>query len=175
MFLKVKEASNLRNNNFLALLAVVQMALVLVLLFKVINLEQHPAELVESQQESASSEQPAAPQTLVRPIGNYRQLDENRLRKIVREELRAQLNESLASTPKAVEDDVPEPVSEAEYQYRLDAALQNLDYYIEQGEISNEDMIKLQSEIALLDNEGRRQMLSQLARAMNSGELKGHF
>jgi hypothetical protein len=167
--------SNLRNNNFLALLAVAQTALILVLLFKVINLENQSNEPVTDDQEAASSEQPAASQALGRPIENPRQLDENRLRQIVREELRAQLGESLASAAQAAEEEVPDPVSEAEYQYRLDAAMQNLDYHIEQGEISNTDMIKLQSEIALLDEDGRRQMLGRLARAMSTGELEGHF
>jgi hypothetical protein len=53
--------------------------------------------------------------------------------------------------------------------------MQNLDSYIEQGEISDLDMANLQGEISRLDNDGRRQMLSLLTQALNSGELDGHF
>ena len=53
--------------------------------------------------------------------------------------------------------------------------MQNLDYHIERGKISDMDMAKLQAEIARLDDDGRRQMLSLLAQAMNSGKLEGRF
>ena len=166
---------NSRTTNFLAFLIVAQTALILVLLIKVINLENHPIEPAIIAENAASVEPPVAAESHSLPMQSTRPLNEGRLRKIVREELRAQLDESLPSATQAAEDEGPEPVSAAEYQYRLDAAMENLDYYIVEGEISNADMIKLQSEIALLDEDGRRQMLSLLTRAMSTGELEGHF
>jgi len=166
---------NLRINNFLVVLAVAQTALILVLLIKVINLENQSNVASTDEQKSPSSEPLAVTEIPGRPIQPPRQLDERRLRQIVREELRAQLDGLLAPATLAAEEEGPEPVSEAEYQYRFDAAMQNLDYYLKQGEIPDADMIRLQSEIARLDEDGRRRMLSRLARAMSSGELKGQF
>jgi hypothetical protein len=106
---------------------------------------------------------------------NSRVLDEQKLRKIVREELRAQLDELAISAPRNSNETVIETVSAADYQYRLEEVSQNLDYYLEQGQISDTDMIRLQTEIAQLDAKGRKQMLSLLTQALNSGELDGHF
>jgi hypothetical protein len=96
------------------------------------------------------------------------------LRQIIRQELSAQLNAHSAEIESS-EEDPQGPVSEAEYQYRLEAALQDLDFYIREGEISDADMARLQGDIAGLDDEGRKQMLSLITQALNSGELKGNF
>lgn len=101
--------------------------------------------------------------------------DESLLRRVVREELRAQLDRAPSVQVQSSGGQIADTVSEEEYQYRLDASLQNLDYYIKQGEISDAEMAELQAGMAALNQEGRRQMLSLISKALSSGELKGHF
>ena len=150
----------------LIFLALAQTALILILLIKVIDLDRRT--------DTAPSEVVAAPEIGKQSITSPRPLDEGRLRQIVREEVGALLNTFGAAPPSAAAKD-PEPVSAVEYQYRLEAAMQNLESYIEQGEISDMEMANFQTEIAQLDDEGRRQMLSLLTQALNSGELEGRF
>ena len=150
----------------LTFLAVVQTALILILLIKVIDLDRRT--------DTAPNEVVAATENSNQSVASPRPLDEGRLRQIVREEVGALLNTFSATPPSAAAKD-PDPVSAVEYQYRLEAAMQNLDSYLEQGEISDMDMAEFQTEIARLDDEGRRQMLSLLTQALNSGELEGRF
>ncbi len=151
----------------LTFLGVAQTALILILLIKVIDLGRGAG--IVSASDPVPGEIVALPVAKIQPANSTRPLDEGRLRIVIREELAALLNSS------AVTAEGPEPVGAAEYQYRLEAALHNLDDYIERGEISDMEMAKFQSEIAGLDDEGRRQMLSLLTQALNSGELEGHF
>jgi hypothetical protein len=151
----------------LTFLAVAQTALILILLMKFIDLDRRV--------DTAPREVVAATEISNQSVASPRALDEGRLRQIVREEVGALLNTFTVAAPPSAAAKDPEPVSAAEYQYRLEAAMQNLDSYIEQGEISDMDMANLQGEIARLDNDGRRQMLSLLTQALNSGELEGRF
>lgn len=100
------------------------------------------------------------------PIG----LDESALRRIVRSELIA-FSDSLAATP----EDTKPSVDPVENAYRLDAVREELSYHIEQGEISENDMMNLQAEIARLDPDSRTMMLRELVSALNSGDLKGRL
>ena len=154
----------------LTFLGVAQTALILILLIKVIDLDRRADAGVTSVRNPVPGEIVALPKA-----DSPRPLDEGRLRQIVREELAALLNTFSNSAPHSAAGKGPAPVSAAEYQYRLDAVMQNLDYYIGQGKISDTDMTKFQAEIARLDDEGRRQMLSLLSQAISSGELDGHF
>jgi hypothetical protein len=169
-----EEVSKVRIKHLIVLLSLAQTALLVVLLLKFANLEQQRPDSTAAQEQAASMDIPPATHPLTDPPAESAQpLSESRLRQIVREELRAQLDQSQIS-PEAGED-TPLPASPEEYQYRLDAAMETLDNYLKRGEISNAEMADLQSEIAFLDKNGRRQMLSLLARTMSTGELKGQF
>ncbi len=156
-------------------IGVVQLVLVLILLSKVVELDQRMHTDINPTNQTTPAQATITRPMLVPATDITGVLDEQKLRKIVREELRAQLDELAISAPQNSNETVPETVSTAEYQFRLEEVSQNLDYYLEQGRISDADMIRLQTEIAQLDAKGRRQMLSQLARAISSGELEGRF
>ena len=162
------------SQKLIILLGAAQTILLLALLVKVVGLENSIAEertgptnvMEETIAKGAVRGQP--------DIGTH-PISEKRLRQIVREEVRSQLREFGASITQPAHIEEPDPVSDAEYEYRLEAAMQHLDYYIGENEISDIDMANLQGEIARRDDEGRRQMLSLLTRALNSGELEGRF
>ena len=156
------------SQKLIILLWTVQTILLLALLVKVIGLE------------SGIAEETIVPATanadvLDQPVIETQPISEEQLRRIVSEEVSSQLKSFGASLTQAESNDEPEPVSAAEYQYRLEAAIQQLDYYMAAGQISESDMAGLQSEIAGLDDEGRRQMLGLLTQALNSGKLEGRF
>ncbi len=54
-----------------------------------------------------------------------------------------------------------------------DYVAQQIEYYRSVGQISDAEMVSLQSEIAELDSSGRKQMMSSLIKALNAGEIKG--
>jgi hypothetical protein len=158
----------------LVILGLLQTAILLFLLARVVALDSQAGLQTEAAGQGATEQLRATSSPSSRPAHGVGQLDENRLRHIIRQELSAQLTANSAIS-KSGEEDLPRPVSEAEYQYRLEAALQDLDFYIREGEISDADMARLQGDIAGLDDEGRKQMLSLITQALNSGELKGNF
>ena len=101
--------------------------------------------------------------------------DEYQLRKIVREELAAQLGALSASNAQDHSAAISGPEDEAKYQYQREMVAQQLNYHTSVGSISDSDMLKLQGEIAKLDAASRKEMLSELTRALNSGELEGRL
>ena len=163
----------------ITVIGIIQLVLILILLIKVAELDQQLSSNLASTNLAASA-QATTTNPMPVPSTNAPEIQEEKiLRKLIREELRAQLNEHMNEhtkpTPQIADDNAPEAVSDAEYQYRLVAVSQTLDYYLEQGRISDAEMSSLQSEIARLDPEGRSQLLSQIARAINSGKLEGEF
>lgn len=158
----------------LVILGLLQTTILLFLLARVVPLDSQAGSQTEAAEQGATEQLRATSSPSSQPTPGVGQLDENRLRQIIRQELSAQLNAHSAEIESS-EEDPQGPVSEAEYQYRLEAALQDLDFYIREGEISDADMARLQGDIAGLDDEGRKQMLSLITQALNSGELKGNF
>ncbi len=154
-------------------LSIVQLIVILFLLMEVMNGDGKTAATIESPVTVAPSSTLTDLREARKNTGGF---DENQLRRIVREELRAQLDQfALKDVHSSGGEQASDIISEAEYQYRLDASLQNLEYYIQQGAISDAEMAELQAGIATLDQEGRRQMLSLISKALSSGELKGNF
>jgi hypothetical protein len=104
--------------------------------------------------------------------------DEQRLREIIREELAAQARNpggpaTAASIPEGA---VPaDPVMDRDYDYRLDSVQQSLDFYAQVGEISQAEMLQLQTEIAKLRPEDRTAMFSRLVRELNNGAIDGRL
>lgn len=157
---------------FLAAIVTAQLLLTLALLVVILDPqsrgEARDETLPSGQAPAGDSGQPSSDGSKPEPVG------EVQLRRIIREEILALFD----SMPAAVDADEPEAaprVSPEEYRQRLELAHQELEFYIERGEISNVEMAELQAKIARLDPESRRHMLSLLARALNSGALDGQF
>jgi len=162
------------SKKLIILLGAAQTILLLALLVKVIGLESSIAG--GTAVPTTVMEEPITKgDGLGQPVTGTDPTSEKKLRQIVREEVGSQLKEFGASLTQPANIEESEPVSAAEYHYRLEAAMQHLDYYLGEKEISDIDMANLQGEIARLDDEGRRQMLSLLTQALNSGELEGRF
>ncbi len=101
--------------------------------------------------------------------------DEERLRRIIREELAA-IAEAPPTKPEAANETLPtEPESYAQGWAQWDSVAQQIDYHTSVGRISTMEMQKLQGEIAKLDKTQQREMLSRLTRALSSGQLEGHL
>ena len=99
-------------------------------------------------------------------------ITEHRLRQIIQEELRSHtrhvaLNSPQQETQPAAGQDVDNAVMAS----RRDFVLGQLDYYSSVGTISSAEMAQLHGSIAKLDEGGRKEMMSRLNRALNSGEL----
>lgn len=99
-------------------------------------------------------------------------VSEQRLRIIVREEL-AQLQASEQGNASASLEARPRnPSADA---YQREAVAQQIEAYRGAGAITDAQMQELQADIAQLDDASRKQMMSKLIRALNSGEIKGRL
>jgi multidrug resistance efflux pump len=58
---------------------------------------------------------------------------------------------------------------------RRESIEQRIEAYSAAGSITDSQMQELQAEIAKLDEASRRQMMSKLVRALNSGDIKGRL
>ena len=97
------------------------------------------------------------------------------LRRVIREEIESvdpvHLIESI-SAGQAVGSGSSSPPHDPT---RVATVNSQLDYFISVGRISPAEMAALQREIAALDEGARRQMLSKLVGALNTGGLKGQL
>ena len=115
-----------------------------------------------------------SPQSMHAPDGDALFADEKRLRNIVREELaRLQVppNTPSSASPARRVHARDEPTHLQQQQL----IAQQIETYRAVGAITDEQMQELQVDIAQLDEESRREMMSRLIRALNSGELKGRL
>ena len=103
---------------------------------------------------AASTVAPAAPS-----------VDEDRLRAVIREEL-AQLH---------VQRDAPPPRQRPVEPQQRAVVEQQIENYRGVGAITESQMQDLQADIAQLDDATRKQMMSKLIRALNSGDIKGRL
>jgi len=101
------------------------------------------------------------------------QVDEERLRALLREEL-AQEHIRPVEEPIPTDAVRPRTPSSAELQQR-DGVAQQIEAYRATGTITDAQMQELQADIARLDAASRKQMLSKLTRALNTGEIKGRL
>ena len=109
--------------------------------------------------ESANMAAPTAPR-----------LDEQRLRIVIREELAMLLDRSGASP--AVTTPPRNPSTDLQ---QREIVAQQIETYRTTGMITDMQMQELQSEIAKLDVGSRKEMMSRLIRALNSGDMKGRL
>ncbi len=98
--------------------------------------------------------------------------DEERLRRIVKEELTSLLAQQAPQTKPAAAERAR---NEAEDRRRQELIAQHIEAYRAVGTITDEQMRELQAGIAELDEPSRKQMMSRLIRALNSGELEGRL
>ena len=101
--------------------------------------------------------------------------NEQQLRQIIRDELIAHIDVQKTGNDRTGPAAIRDEITEIEYQYRREQVGERINYFSSVGRISGAEMEKLQSEIATLDNAGRREMLGKLIRALNSGELEGNL
>jgi hypothetical protein len=159
----------------LVTLSLLQLGLLLFLFLRISTLEnelhsQGSPEYGNSTKRKSYEARPSTSES----TGDYASLV-HELRTIVRQELSAQLAALpavAATAPTAV---APDSIDETEYQYQLQSVMQKMDLYESVGNISQSDMHNLQSEIMTLNAADRKQALSRLARAMNSGAVKGQL
>ena len=101
--------------------------------------------------------------------------NEEQLRAIIRDELRAHV-ENRPQNGDQVDTAAPPTLAElAEYDRRRDEVAQQLVYFTSIGRISDGEMQQLQADIAKLDPAGRKEMLRQLTQALNSGQIEGRL
>jgi hypothetical protein len=99
-------------------------------------------------------------------------VSEERLRTIVREEF-ARLQSSAQGNASSSQEAQPRNPSTDLHQ--REAVAQQIETYRGAGAITDAQMQELQADIAQLDDASRKQMMSKLIRALNSGEIKGRL
>jgi hypothetical protein len=127
----------------------------------------HPTHI---EQRASGSSAPTAPSSTT--TGPSFNVSEERLRAIVREELARLLQSSLPGNASAVE---APPRNLSPDAQRAEAVAQQIEAYRGAGSMTDAQMQELQTSIAQLDEAGRKQMMSKLMRALNSGEIKGRL
>jgi hypothetical protein len=121
------------------------------------------------QRPPSSSARPLSSASLAPASGAASSVGEERLRAIVREEL-ARLQSGNASS--SVEAQPRNPSVDGQ---QREAVAQQIEGYRGAGTITDAQMQELQTNIAQLDEASRKQMMSKLIRALNSGEIKGRL
>jgi hypothetical protein len=144
------------------ILSAVQTVAIAFLLLKVDDL---------NQVEPLSSPEGAAPMAAVMPLEAMPA--EEQLRRIVREELAAW--SAPGSDPRASAPTAPHTSARTDQRAQLELASRQLEQYRSQGHMSPVEMGNFQEEIAKLDPSVRKQMLINLVRAMNAGEIRGEL
>ena len=107
---------------------------------------------------------------------------EARLRRIISEELASQLNEIVpvnatdnSATTNAATHSAAILDTGPDYERRRDAVAQSIDYYVSVGRITEQEMSRLQLDIAKLNPDDRLVMLGAIVGAMNNGKLDGRL
>jgi hypothetical protein len=101
--------------------------------------------------------------------------DEERLRSVIREELAAQQQNVNRGQDGAAKLAVPDAQAAAQMRNQSQLVAQKIEGYKGVGAVTNRQMQELLGEIDQLDEQNRAQMMSALARAINTGALKGRL
>jgi uncharacterized small protein (DUF1192 family) len=164
-----------KDTKALAVIALIQLAAIILLYNKMAAVENGVAAAISTKQIELQQEYPSQTEASINPDHANVLPVEERLRQIIREELSMQ----LADLPRR---DQPRDAavainstSEAEMESQRELISQQLEYYSSVGSISDLEMQLLQTEIAKLDAASRKEMFSQLTRALNSGRLDGRL
>ncbi|MDX1443362.1 MAG: hypothetical protein R3270_06235 [Gammaproteobacteria bacterium] len=156
-------------------IALFQTGVLLVILFRLPASE--PANIEPSPETRAvtSAENPFARQQPEASTVSTATSDDARLRAIVREEIEralAGLDRPAAAGRGSGTSIVASPPVDPEQRLRV---MDQIEYFRGMGEISPQDMNELMSDIARLDEQGRREALSRLTTALNRQEIDGRF
>jgi hypothetical protein len=167
----------------LTVLCVLQLAALLGLFFKFNTLENSMHRLALADHALASSEPRTTPppRTLGPANARFTPAKIEQLRGMVREELAIAL-QSVAPTEQSAKRLSSAPAQQtgdqhkaAEYAYEREIAQNEIAYFVSRGSISESEMAGLQIQISKLDQAGRKEMLRELVKAMNSGDLEGRL
>jgi hypothetical protein len=159
----------------LIVLILVQTGVLLLMFGKIVAIEEEMAPAMLDEKNTLLSDKFANTQSQSYSNDTYLYPNEDQLRQIIREELAAQLDSSFGPAEQMDAVFAPNSTEKAEDQYQREQVAQQLDYHTSVGRISDTDMQKLQMDIAKLDEAGRKEMLSELTRTLNSGQLKGRL
>lgn len=120
---------------------------------------------------STATQNPFAATRSSRPAATGPAIDEQQLRRVIREELQrlvAANPELLAEREDPVNERPPDP-------FQREYVEQQINHYKNVGEISGRELDDLMRDIAMLDEASRKQVLPQLMRALNQREIDGRF
>jgi hypothetical protein len=127
------------------------------------------------EEQPAAETLPASPPSAAIAPGAAPIVDEEWLRRIIREELAQQHNRPATEHDTSAAQPAPPRAATAADLQRRDNIAQRIEAYAAMGAISDTQMMELQTDIARLDPAHRRQMMSKLVRSLNSGDLKGRL
>ena len=164
----------------LTVLVVMQIVAIAFLFARVVGMNESINAMVTADHAEPAKEQTSAAPTGPRVADSGQAADvltAGQVRKIVRQEFQAQIGDLASSAGAADVDSAPAPdrYDDIDHQQQYYLVGQELDYFVNQGTISDADMATLQMEFAKLDPEGREEMLHRLVEALNSGELDGRL
>lgn len=162
------------NSKLIPLLLIVQTGILLVLLVRLLGMEERLTGQVTAPAEVAQSEPNTTKAAGLPAAGTDSTLSETEVRSIIREEL-APLMASLDGQAAAAIDNPVVIQYTPAHQDQRDLVSQRLDYYASIGRISGTEMQDLQAEIAKLHPSDRRSMLNRLIRTMNAGDMDGRL
>lgn len=97
------------------------------------------------------------------------------IRQIIREEIAALSPQDGEPAPARRAEPAPRNYSSADVQFMKEQIRQDIADYSRQGSMGEAEMADLQLKIARLPPDERKEMMSQLVRAVNSGELDARF
>ena len=154
-------------------LVVMQTAILLALAVRVFLLEGEAAQPQSADPETIYVRPSSAVQPGHITVTGY--TDEGRLREIIREEFALALEE-LGAVASRTDASPAQPLqSGPAYERRREAVAQSVDYYVSVGHITEQEMSRLQLDIAQLNPDDRRAMFGAIVRAMNHGQLDGRL
>lgn len=159
----------------LTILSLVQTGLLILLFGRVVSLEDELAAQSPDEQTKFASYPFFPPPANDYSSQAYLPIDEDQLRRIIREELGAYSAVTANAEGHEPEASISNPATLAENQYQLDRVSEQIEYFASVGRISDADMQDLQTEIARLDKTDRTATLRKLTQALNSGAIDGRF
>lgn len=167
----------------LTVLGVLQIAAIAALFFKFNALESSMDSLSMATVPVANREpQTPAPSRAVPPSDSgLTPANIEQLRRVVREELASTLQsvvfpeQSAQHTSTAPGQQASNQRTDSEYDYGREIVQNEIDYFVSRGRISEAEMTGLQMQIGKLDQAGRKEMLRELVKVLNSGDLEGRL
>jgi hypothetical protein len=166
----------------LTVLSVLQVAAITALFLKLTALERSITASTLAQSNTVEGELSARSLASTAPVISQpaTQPNQEQIRSIVREELATALlpfaspqASPQSSTVTGLADNNGQ--EEKEYQIQLEIAMDEVDYYVSQGSISDKEMSDLQMQLVKLDQSGRKKVMRKLVQALNSGDLEGRL